>query len=449
MKTSIQFRLLGSLLAGAAALLATTIHAQQINYQGRLTDNSGNPLTDGQYTLTFNLYTAATNGTKIWGPFITDAGAGDGHSAKAELVNGRFNVILGSKDTVGRSLVSGFGGDMPYLEIQVGANPPISPRQQVLAAPRALFADTVPDGAIGTAQLADGSVTAAKLSGGVGAWLTAPDGTNIYRSLGRVGIGTTSPTAKLTVNGGVQARGGAPGVGGANDNGFAFAGNNGDNDSGMFSSADGLVEFYGNAVERMRIAASGNVGIGTPNPGAKLDVNGTIQATSITVSNLTVNGTLTATSSAGEKAPVTYTVAIGPTNTYRDVLLDGTALLGDADGGRIKILLRNHNTKTVRVMTYDFYAENDQDNFNPGSTTATRSAMLFDAFGREFPLVLGAGTLQGRTGFSDNFGNYFTNYRRQEVTGNNEDPAFGPADRYKLWFTVAPGYSATVILYDR
>ena len=74
---------------------------------------------------------------------------------------------------------------------------------------------------------------------------------------GYVGIGTSSPAASLHVAGGILARGGAPGGSGVNNNGYAFSGNGGDNNSGMFSSADGQVEFYSNAVERMRITPSG------------------------------------------------------------------------------------------------------------------------------------------------------------------------------------------------
>ena len=89
---------------------------------------------------------------------------------------------------------------------------------------------------------------------------------------GNVGIGTQQPGAKLQVNGGIRARGGVPGGYGVNNNGYAFTGNNGDEDSGIFSSADGQLEFYTNSAERIRINSSGNVGIGTNNPQAALHV---------------------------------------------------------------------------------------------------------------------------------------------------------------------------------
>lgn len=89
---------------------------------------------------------------------------------------------------------------------------------------------------------------------------------------GNVGIGTTSPDVSLQVNGGIRARGGAPGALGVNNNGYAFSGNSGDVDGGMFSSADGQIEFYTNSAERMRIDSSGNVGIGTSNPANNLEI---------------------------------------------------------------------------------------------------------------------------------------------------------------------------------
>ena len=115
-------------------------------------------------------------------------------------------------------------------------------------------------------------------------WQVGSDGANIYAgtqtnhalrlttnntermritAAGNVGIGTTAPDTSLGVNGGIRARGGAPGAGGVNNNGYSFGGGNGDTDGGMFSSADGQVEFYSNSVERARINAVGNFRIGT------------------------------------------------------------------------------------------------------------------------------------------------------------------------------------------
>jgi hypothetical protein len=60
-----------------------------------------------------------------------------------------------------------------------------------------LVADGVNAGSINTSGLEDGAVTAAKLDSSIGSWTRSGD--NVYRTAGNVGIGTTTPGAKLEI----------------------------------------------------------------------------------------------------------------------------------------------------------------------------------------------------------------------------------------------------------
>ena len=82
-------------LLTAAVVLASVWAAQAqnvpalINYQGQLVDAIGTPLPNGNYDLTFRIYSADPGGSILWGPQVV-------HSVA--LVGGRFNVILGPTD---------------------------------------------------------------------------------------------------------------------------------------------------------------------------------------------------------------------------------------------------------------------------------------------------------------------------------------------------------------
>lgn len=99
-----------------------------INYQGMLTDANGSPMT-GTRKLTFNIYDAAAGGNVVWGPQIFDS---------VPLIEGKFNVILGTTDTAGKPISGAFVAKERYIGIKVDENSEIAPRQQVLSAPFAI-----------------------------------------------------------------------------------------------------------------------------------------------------------------------------------------------------------------------------------------------------------------------------------------------------------------------
>jgi hypothetical protein len=259
MKKISTYLLITGIFFGVIAWLTPFAQADQMNYQGRLTDTNGLALTDGQYTLTFNVYTTASGGTAAWGPFVCDGIDGDGHAPKADLVNGRFNVILGPLDTDSDPITEAFDGGDRYLGITVGTNVnnELSPRQQVLAAPEAIHASEADfayeaDYAV-EAEYATSAGTAANFTSVV----LFTDEAN-----GRVGIGTNSPTTDLDVAGDAKISGNT-----------TVTGNLGVGTTSPTAKVDvvGAINVSSNAT------ISGNVGIGTTNPGAKLQVNGDIK----------------------------------------------------------------------------------------------------------------------------------------------------------------------------
>ncbi len=124
--------------------------ATTVNYQGRLADSNGNPLS-GSYNLQFAIYDAPTAGNRVWAP--------ENHLG-VSVTDGLFSVDLGSQ-TTGGIPTSTWDGDR-YLEITVNGEP-LTPRELIRSVPIAGMALTVPDGAITTEKIADGAITVDKL----------------------------------------------------------------------------------------------------------------------------------------------------------------------------------------------------------------------------------------------------------------------------------------------
>lgn len=140
------------------AILASTAISQAdvpklINYQGRLTDASGQALPDGTYSVRFEIFAAKEaslpGGTNvIWGATYTNV----------SLDSGQFNVVLGAAGgqpvagAVETELGFAFEDSSRYLQMTVVNGPAVSspfalaPRQRFLSVPYAF--NGVPPGTI-------------------------------------------------------------------------------------------------------------------------------------------------------------------------------------------------------------------------------------------------------------------------------------------------------------
>ncbi|MGC2425290.1 MAG: hypothetical protein WA666_13170, partial [Nitrospirota bacterium] len=102
------------------AILAFSLSAfavpQLINYQGKLTDSAGTPIT-GTKSVSFSIYNTSTGGTSLWSETQT-----------VNLTNGIFNATLGSVNPIPPSV---FLSDDSYLGITVDADSEMTPRQRI------------------------------------------------------------------------------------------------------------------------------------------------------------------------------------------------------------------------------------------------------------------------------------------------------------------------------
>ncbi len=110
-----------------------------INYQGKLTDTDGNPVSDGVHSITFRIYDAADGGNLLW------------EETQSILIQrGIFACLLGGVTNLNIPF------DKPYwLAIKVGADEEMTPRQQIASAGYAIRAERAD-----TAARADASDTA-------------------------------------------------------------------------------------------------------------------------------------------------------------------------------------------------------------------------------------------------------------------------------------------------
>lgn len=381
------------LLGAGFLMLSSMVYAavpQLINFQGILKDGSGNPVADGSYFATFRIYSVPASGSVLWADTQT-----------VSTSDGLFNAFLGRGTPVPDSV---FNDTSRYLGITVFPDPEMTPRQRLTASGYSfrsgewgLSGNNIyrlsGNVGIGTSSptkklevagsIKGDTVFSNVLSSNSPLSLQAPAGTTrmFLDDVGRIGIGTTSPATQFHIS--LGSGEGLPLFGGAEQaviskNPTATDGcflniiagslgpagvNFGDNSGAAFGSilysngSDQMI-FYTLASQRMVITSVGNVGIGTTNPSAKLDVAGSVEIGGGTpiVQVLSASAALdfpnTASQAASDLAVTVIGAALG------DVVALGVPNGSTTVGSNYTGWVSAANTVTVRFSNFSGIAQN-------------------------------------------------------------------------------------------
>jgi len=148
---------------------------------------------------------------------------------------------------------------------------------------------------------------------------------------GNVGIGTTSPGAKLHVNGDLirVVSSTFSGVESHNTNGTweSFIGTESGGGGNRYNSASSKHTFYNNSNAVMRIDTSGNLGIGTTSPSDKLTVNG----------NLSIFGNKIYNGSAANSAGVSFPSSTTRIDGYNGITFHSSTTTVGSQSERMRI----------------------------------------------------------------------------------------------------------------
>jgi hypothetical protein len=231
-----------------------------LSYQGYLMDAADSAAVSATLEMTFRLFDSETKGAEVWS---------ETHTA-VDVSDGLFSVLLGSQTAFPAEL---FDGSSRWLQTEVGTEV-LSPRKPIVStayshrseeADHAAAAESADDAlqleGHSLTDLDDRWVNEEDLD-----HLNAADGdpaNALYvDSGGKVGVGTTAPLTELDVSGAVNAT--------------TYYGD-GSNLTGVTGTTDDDWTIDGDDIYHQ----TGNVGVGTMSPAARLDVNGSINTDSV------------------------------------------------------------------------------------------------------------------------------------------------------------------------
>lgn len=175
------------------------------------------------------------------------------------------------------------------------------------------------------------------------------------QSDGKVGIGTTAPSELLSLTTGAANNpkiqfGTSPGT--AIGLGGNYLGSGSATDGNMILRNDsGNILFGFGGIERVRMQSDGNVGIGTTNATAKLDVSGTVKATALVGNGAGLTGLPAATDvSCSSTCIATSEIADSAVTTLK--IADGTIVDADISVGAAISASKLSDPARTRGITY-------------------------------------------------------------------------------------------------
>ncbi len=259
---------------GAMVLAASVVMAdvpQMINYQGRLTDDTGAAFNDNA-TMIFSIYDDSTAGSQLWQEV----------QAVVEVTDGLFHVILGSIEPIVDSV---FLGPDQWLDIVVNGNH-IEPRARLVSMAYAYRVSSI-DGASG--GIVGGDI---EIGGTIGVGTPSNDsaGIKILRTASATGAAILIVDSAFGAGGYVGKHSDGPGLwvthDGSNGECLGLFKKGGDgvglwiiqrgNDPALHISSD----TSDGANTLMTVGSDGRTGIGTNAPTEQLEVAGTIYSNS-------------------------------------------------------------------------------------------------------------------------------------------------------------------------